>query len=231
MAWQSITPSGACSWRIKHNALVKCSYSGPVAEPPDRVWSSLSDIDRTLADLRDATLARDGDAVTGSVKCAVGASQVTYRISARLDGRASGHRAVIVVDGKEARGDGTLAARLDVSVCAAGSGSTVEIAGEVDVTGRGASGDAATWSRILGRMASGPLALAPASTVVAAASAPAAEPAAPRPALSVAAPARDRTPDERSLVALVNPKAIASIVFGLLVLLRRRRRRRTEGVE
>lgn len=194
---------------------MRTSYDAAVSEPPDTVWASLTDIDSVLAALPGAALAREGGAVSGSLKCKLGASQVTYRISARAEtGEAEFHNAVLAVTGKEARGSGTIAATLTVAVRTETGGSRVEVSGEIEATGRAEDADDKAWNRVIGLLVN---ALLPQP-----AAAPPTPPT-PRPPLAVApqpiAPPVTRSP-ARGPVGL----GLAAIV--ILLLLRRLRRRR-----
>jgi carbon monoxide dehydrogenase subunit G len=226
MIWQSITPSGARFWRIEHNARMRCSYGASVAEPVDRIWASLAEVDTSLAALSGVTLARDGDAVAGTLKCTLGSAQITYRLTAGVESRdAEARTAVVVVAGKEARGSGTLTATLAVEVRAEDSGARVALSAEIEATGRGEAADDAAWCRVLSRLLDAHLATlsvaaAPADAAPVLPASPAAPAAPPRPALALAEP---DSSDPRSRLI------IGAVVALLLLLLRRRRRRRAEG--
>jgi carbon monoxide dehydrogenase subunit G len=221
MAWQSITPCGAGFCGIKHNALMKSSYRASVAEPPEQVWATFSDLDGLLAALPGATLARNGDSADGSLKCSLGSVQVTYRVEVRADDvDSTRHEAHLEVTGKEARGAGTITASLLFAVFPEGSGSQVAIGGEVEASGRGAAADADAWSRLLNRLMDAAL---PASTATPLTVDPL--PPAPRPALAVAPTVGDFDQVEMDRSG-PRPEMIVGLVVTLLLLLRRRRRRR-----
>jgi carbon monoxide dehydrogenase subunit G len=176
----------------------------------------LTDVDSVLAALPGAALARDGDAVNGSLKCKLGASQITYRLSARAEtGEAEFHNAVIAVTGKEARGGGTLAATLTVAVNTEAGGSRVEVNADIEATGRAESADEKAWNRVIGLLVNAVLPQ------------PATEspPPPPRPPLAVApqpaAPPASRSPSPAPVIAGV----VAVLMLFLLRRLRRRRRR------
>jgi uncharacterized protein len=175
-------------------------------------------------------LARDGEAVAGTLKCSVGSSQITYRLSARADAHdAEARTAVISVAGKEARGSGTLTATITVEVRPEDSGSRLDVSADIEASGRGEAADEAAWSRVLSRLVDAHLATVARAEPVAEAAPPVPAPAEavpPRPALSVAAASgdfgsagSDGTDDHRAL--------LGGVVFaGLLLLMRRRRKRR-----
>jgi uncharacterized protein len=135
---------------MPHNAYMKSSYDTSVVTPVDELWAQLTDVDRLVAELPDAGLVRDGDSLTGSLKCKLGATQVTYRIVARatIVGGAS-KAATIEISGTEARGDGTLEASLTVAANAVGDQTRVELGGDIEATGRGETADARAWARVM----------------------------------------------------------------------------------
>jgi carbon monoxide dehydrogenase subunit G len=197
---------------------MRVSYDGDVDQPVDVVWSSLTDVDSVLAALPAAALGREGDAVSGSLKCRFPSHQVTYRITARAEaGESEFHTAVLTVSGTEARGSGTIAASLTVAVRSDDGGSRVEVSGEVEATGRGERADEAAWRRVIE------------SHVNALLPPPAPEPAATptRPPLAVAPPPLDHrvTAGRRGGWQLQLAGGLGA-TFVVLLLLRLRRRRR-----
>jgi carbon monoxide dehydrogenase subunit G len=191
-------------------------YDAEVEKSADDVWSSLTDVDGVLAALPGAALAREGDAATGSLKCKLGGTQITYRISARAEiGEASFRTAVLVVTGKEARGGGTLEANLTVAVRDESS-TRLEVSGAISATGRGENADDRAWRRLVGQLVNA--VIPPAATPAK----PAASPP-PRPPLAVApppplAPAKRPVPTQ--------PIAYGLVAVVVLLLLRRLRRKR-----
>jgi carbon monoxide dehydrogenase subunit G len=195
------------------------SYDAGVAQPLEQVWASLADIDSVLAALPGAALARDGDAVSGSLRCKLGATQVTYRLSARAEmGETEFHTAVIAVTGKEARGAGTLVATLTVSLRAEGAETRVEVSGDVEATGRAESAGDQAWSRVLETL------------VNAVIPPPAPDPVAPqRPSLAVAPPLFEPVPSGDARSARQRQLRFGLAAVALLLLVRRwLRRRRSE---
>jgi MYXO-CTERM domain-containing protein len=129
---------------------VRISYDVVVKQPVDAVWQSLCDVDGGLAALPGAALARDADSVSGSLKCKLGPTQVTYRLTAHAEVSDPAFRtAVLTVAGEEARGSGILAAELTVALRAEDSDTRIEVAGVIDATGRGESADEAAWQRVI----------------------------------------------------------------------------------
>jgi hypothetical protein len=192
---------------------VRVSYEVVVAPPVDAVWQSLTDIDSVLAALPWAALARTGESVSGSLKCKLGATQVTYRLTARAEVGEPGFRtAMITVAGQEARGSGTVAAVLTIALRAEGADTRIEVAGDVEATGRGEAADEQAWQRVLKLLVN---ALVP---PVAEAAVPA-EPPPPRTPLAVAPPLPDAG---RSLVS-VPPWALILAVLAVVAFIRRRK--------
>jgi uncharacterized protein len=147
--------------RIQDNAAMRCEYMTSQPRPADDVWRALTDVDRVLDALPGATLVRDGDAVSGGLTCKFATGQATYRISARADAALGGDRSVVIAaTGGQARGEGTLAATISVSVrpdepgagLAPGGRTTVAVEADLTVTGRGESVDQGDWDRVLGRL-------------------------------------------------------------------------------
>jgi uncharacterized protein len=198
--------------RIKHNARMRSSYDAQVAEPVGTVWASLTDVDSVLAALPGSVLSRDGDTVSGSVKCKLGSSQVTYRVRVRAEvGEAMFHTAVIAVTGKEARGSGTIAATLTVALRDERDATRVEVSAEIEASGRAEAADEQAWARVLETLVTAVVApppLAPAQTPS-------------RPPLTVAPPPADVAP---SYATASDPRSwmILGLVGIVLVVLARR---------
>jgi uncharacterized protein len=206
-------------------------------------WASLADVDRVLASLPGATLARAGDAVSGTVKCSVANAQVTYRLSALAEVRDDEpHTAVVAVTGKEARGAGTLAATLTVALRADGTGTLVEVSGDIRATGRAEGADDAGWARVLGRLVDAALPSSDATTDEEAAPSEQAEtpasatsaadepagPAEPRPALSVAPPVESGQ-DDVGWLGLPRRVTLGLAAAAVLLFVHRLRVRRRRG--
>lgn len=196
---------------------MRVSHDVVVAAAPDAVWRSLTDVDSVLAALPSAALARDGEVAGGSLKCRLGATQVTYRLSARAEtGEPGFHTAVLTVAGKEARGSGTIAATLTVAARAAGEDTRIEVTGDIEATGRGAGADADVWQRVLKTLLD---ALVP-PVVAAPAAAP--PPRQPRQPLTVVPPPMPPGANEQRSTTWL---PVAGVLLVLLLLVRRRRSR------
>jgi carbon monoxide dehydrogenase subunit G len=198
---------------------VRASYDTVVDRSIESVWASLTDVDSVLAALPGAALAREGDGVSGSLKCKFGSTQVTYRITARADvGQPEFRTALLAVTGKEARGGGTMTASITVNLRggAPANGTRIEVAGDIEATGRGEKADEAGWQRVIESLVN---ALLPPA-------APEPAPAAaipPRPPLTVAAQPAERRAGAGAGADAQRWAGLALIVVVVLVLLRRLR--------
>lgn len=192
-------------------------YDVVVAQPVDSVWRSLTDVDSVLAALPSAALARDGDSVGGSLKCKLGTAQVTYRLTARAEVGEPGFRtAVVTVAGQEARGSGTIAAVLTIALRDEAADTRIEIAGDIEATGRGEAAVEASWQRVIKILVNAvvpPIAAAPAPS----------EAPAPRVPLAVAPPLPAPPP---AAAAGVPGWAVALAVLAIVVTILRRRAHR-----
>ncbi|HEX3823172.1 MAG TPA: SRPBCC domain-containing protein [Mycobacteriales bacterium] len=188
---------------------MRSSHDAQVAGPIDQVWASISDVDALLVAIPGASLSRDGDAVSGSLKCKLGSTQITYRLSARAEvGEPKFHTAVIAVTGKEARGDGTVAATLTVALRDEGATTKVEVSAEIEATGRAESADDAAWDRVISTLITAVMP-PPGAEVVAEAESPA------RPPLTVAPPIDDsyRPPSAARIRMIAGAVGIVLVVL------------------
>jgi MYXO-CTERM domain-containing protein len=230
------------------------THESLVRRPLDDVRRQLGDADRVLESLPGATLQRDDDGASGSLKLKLGTLQITYRVTIRATGADGGdHAATVAVTGKEARGAGTLGATVDVSLHEAEGGTLVRARLDLTATGRGESVSDAAWGAAaetlldgvvagLQEVAAGtdgsaaPPAVAPgAATTDAARAASNGVAATPAPAVQPL-PLRDSSNSVRwssghgaATSSGPSPRrlaAAAGLLLLLLVVLRRRRRRR-----
>jgi carbon monoxide dehydrogenase subunit G len=227
------------------------THEALVRRPLDDVRRQLGDVDPVLGSLPGATLERDDDGVSGSLKLKLGTLQITYRVTIRATGPEGGdHVATVTVTGKEARGAGTLGATVDVSLHEAEGGTLVRARLDLTATGRGESVSDAAWAAAAESLLDGvvaglqdvatgtddPPVAAPraattdaaraASNGVAATASPAVHPLPLRdPSTSVRWSAADSVASSSG----PSPRRLAvaaSLLVLLLVVLRRRRRRR-----
>jgi carbon monoxide dehydrogenase subunit G len=195
---------------------MKCSYAVTVAAPIDVVWEGLTDVDAVLEALPDVLLAQADDAVVGSIKFKFDGTQITYRVSVRADVvEARAHSVVIVVTGKQARGGGVLVASLSLTAAPDDGATRVEVAGEIEASGRGETADAAAWSHQLATLVDATL---PFDQVT--------PPAAPEPPrVAAVRPSYDAPPTATTSLDRRMIFAIAGIVLLMLVRWRRKRGR------
>ena len=119
--------------------------------PPDQAWPILLDLERVAPCLPGATITSiDGDDFEGRAKIKVGPITAEYKGKARfVDKNATEHRAVLRASGKDARGQGNVAADISLRLVADGTGSKVlvetsmDISGKIAQFGRGVINDAA----------------------------------------------------------------------------------------
>jgi carbon monoxide dehydrogenase subunit G len=112
------------------------SFSVPVGV--DHAWAVLLDIERIAPCMPGAALDTvDGDEFTGSVKVRLGPIGLTYKGHARfVEKDEVAHRAVIDAQGKDARGNGTAAAKVTAVLHPQESGTRVEVSTELTITGK-----------------------------------------------------------------------------------------------
>jgi carbon monoxide dehydrogenase subunit G len=112
------------------------SFSVPVSV--DQAWAVLLDIERVAPCMPGAALDTvDGDEFTGSVKVRLGPIGLTYKGRARfIEKDEVAHRAVIDAQGKDARGNGTAAAKVTAALHPQDSGTLVEVSTELAITGK-----------------------------------------------------------------------------------------------
>ncbi|WP_454836802.1 SRPBCC family protein [Rhodococcus qingshengii] len=119
--------------------------------PPDQAWPILLDLEQVAPCLPGATITSiDGDDFEGRAKIKVGPITAEYKGKARfVDKNETEHRAVLRASGKDARGQGNVAADISLQLVADGSGSKVlvetsmDISGKIAQFGRGVINDAA----------------------------------------------------------------------------------------
>jgi carbon monoxide dehydrogenase subunit G len=112
------------------------SFSVPVGI--DEAWKILLDIERVVPCMPGAALDTvEGDQFTGTVKVKLGPINLTYKGHASFAEKdETGHRAVIDAHGRDARGNGTAAAKVTATLADAGGSTDVQVNTELDITGK-----------------------------------------------------------------------------------------------
>src|ERR1700759_1227427 len=78
-----------------------------------------------------------GDDFTGSVKVKLGPINLTYKGKASfVEKDETAHRAVIDARGRDARGNGTAAAKVTATLSESGGETTVNVVTDLDITGK-----------------------------------------------------------------------------------------------
>jgi carbon monoxide dehydrogenase subunit G len=117
---------------------VQLEHAFSVPVDVDHAWAVLLDIERIAPCMPGAALDTvDGDEFTGSVKVRLGPIGLTYKGRARfVEKDEVAHRAVIDAQGKDARGNGTAAAKVTAALHPQDSGTRVEVSTELAITGK-----------------------------------------------------------------------------------------------
>ena len=104
----------------------------------DEAWRVLLDIERIAPCMPGASIASvDGDDFTGSVKVRLGPIGLTYKGKASFAEKdETAHRAVIDAQGKDARGNGTAAAKITATLSESGSETQVAVVTDLNITGK-----------------------------------------------------------------------------------------------
>ena len=109
-----------------------------VAVPVEVAWAVLTDAERIAPCLPGAELQEvEGDEYRGVVKVKVGPITASYRGTARfteLD--EGGHRAVLLAEGRETRGQGNATAQITASMEPSEAGTKVHVLTDLSITGK-----------------------------------------------------------------------------------------------
>jgi carbon monoxide dehydrogenase subunit G len=194
---------------------VQLEHSFTVPVGIDEAWRVLLDIERVAPCMPGASLETvDGDEFTGSVKVKLGPINLTYKGKASfVEKDEAAHRATIDARGRDARGNGTAAAKVTATLREAGDATEVSVTTDLDITGkpaqfgRGVMVDVGNKligqfaDCLAGKLAGGADAEAPGPTPDAA---PTADPAAPTKAAAEGASLRGETADGGSDAAVAD---------------------------
>ena len=106
--------------------------------PVDEAWALLTDVERIAPCMPGAQLQEvEGDEYRGIVKVKVGPITAQYKGKARFQEQDEGaHRAVLLAEGRETRGQGNASASIAATLEADGDGTRVSIVTDLAVTGR-----------------------------------------------------------------------------------------------
>jgi carbon monoxide dehydrogenase subunit G len=116
---------------------VQLEHSFTVPVGVDEAWTVLLDIEQVAPCMPGAALdSVDGDDFTGTVKVKLGPIALTYKGKASfVEKDEAAHRAVIDARGRDARGNGTAAAKVTATLTAAGEATRVDVQTDLDITG------------------------------------------------------------------------------------------------
>jgi carbon monoxide dehydrogenase subunit G len=118
---------------------VQLEHSFDVPVGIDEAWRILLDIERIGPCMPGAAIdSVDGDDFTGTVKVKLGPINLTYKGKASfVEKDEAAHRAVIDARGRDARGNGTAAAKVTATlVASSASSTTVKVNTDLDITGK-----------------------------------------------------------------------------------------------
>lgn len=109
-----------------------------VAAPIDRAWRVLTDLERIAPCLPGAQLLEvEGDEHRGAIKVKVGPIVAQYKGKARFTERdADAHRAVLVADGRDTRGQGNASATIEANLSPTATGTHVVVDTDLTITGK-----------------------------------------------------------------------------------------------
>lgn len=120
----------------------------------DVVWQALLDPERVAPCMPGATLAAvDGKEFSGSVKVKLGPVTLLYKGSGEyVETDEAQHKVVIKASGKDARGNGTAAATVTVTLSGQGESTEGDVVTELNVTGRPAQFGRGMISEVSGKL-------------------------------------------------------------------------------
>ena len=106
--------------------------------PPDDAWALLNDVERIAPYVPGAKLTEiDGEDYHGTVKVKLGPITAQYKGTATITGRDAANRQLTLTGkGRDIRGQGTASADLVATVVGEGAGSRVDVATDVQITGK-----------------------------------------------------------------------------------------------
>lgn len=117
---------------------MRLDHEFTVPAPIDEVWKAVLDAERVAPCMPGATLTSvEGDTFKGTVKVKLGPVSLLYKGKGEfLEKNADERKIVIKASGKDARGAGTAAATVTVTLTAEGSSTKGAVATDLNVTGK-----------------------------------------------------------------------------------------------
>lgn len=125
-----------------------------VPVPVSQTWSTLLDVQRIAPCMPGATVDRvDGDEVTGRVRVKVGPIALSYAGTARFITKDEAeHHLILEAKGRETKGSGTAAAKIETQMIDEGSVTRVKVMTDLDVTGKPAQFGRGVMSDVAGKL-------------------------------------------------------------------------------
>lgn len=117
---------------------MRLEHEFSVPAPPEQVWAAVIDPERVAPCMPGASLTSvEGEKFSGGVKVKLGPVSLTYKGSGEfLETDEQARRVVIKASGKDARGNGTAAATVTVTLAEEGSGTKGTVVTDLTVTGK-----------------------------------------------------------------------------------------------
>jgi carbon monoxide dehydrogenase subunit G len=118
---------------------MRLEQSFEVQAPIDEVWRALNDLERVAPCLPGATITGhdDSGAHQGEFEVKLGSTTAAYRGTIRItEADEATHRAVLVANGDDTRGQGGASATIVQTLVADGAGTRVESVTDLSITGR-----------------------------------------------------------------------------------------------
>ena len=116
------------------------SHSFQVPKPIDQVWATMTQLDKVLPMVPDASVVGGaGKNVTAQIKIRLGSMTMQYTGPAEIIEQNDGsHRAVMTANAREKGGQGNATARVEVQLTSGGSGTSGTLKSTINVTGKAA---------------------------------------------------------------------------------------------
>jgi carbon monoxide dehydrogenase subunit G len=122
----------------KGGRVVRLDHEFTVPAPPEQVWKAVTDPESVAPCMPGATLTKvDGETFTGTVKVKLGPISLLYKGSGEfLETDEKARKIVIKASGKDARGSGTAAATVTVTLAEDNGTTKGSVSTDLNVTGR-----------------------------------------------------------------------------------------------